>query len=184
MIDTFGTLIPFFSPSSPPLITRQTISVPVVSCTSKQIRPSSIRICPPAVTSCGSPLYVMETRSLSPSTSLVVRTNVWFSFNVTFLWSFSSPVRISGPFVSSRMATGTFSSLRTSFKRSIRIFCSSWSPWEKLKRATSMPFSTSFFIISFEFVFGPIVQTILVFLMLYSPAFLLKYCPASSLCYA
>ena len=48
---TFGTFTPFFSPSSPPLTTVQTMLFPFTSTTSSSISPSSIRILLPAFTS-------------------------------------------------------------------------------------------------------------------------------------
>ena len=56
LIFTFGTLTPFFSPSSPPFITWQTKSVSFTSCTFSSISPSSIRIRLPSATSSFNPL--------------------------------------------------------------------------------------------------------------------------------
>ena len=52
---TLGTLTPFLEPSSPPLITVHSISVPSTLSTLSSIRPSSIRIILPVVTSSGRP---------------------------------------------------------------------------------------------------------------------------------
>ena len=53
---TLGTLTPFLEPSSPPLITVHTISVPsTTSSTLSSIRPSSTRIVLPLATSAGKP---------------------------------------------------------------------------------------------------------------------------------
>ena len=76
--------------------------------------------------------------------------------------------RISGPLVSSSAATGLPSSSRRAFSFSRRPRCSSWEPWEKLKRATFMPLairSRSTPSLSVE---GPRVQMIFVFLMQYT----------------
>ena len=56
LIFTLGTLTPFFSPSSPPLMTSQTMSVSFTWRTSSSISPSSMRIRLPAATSSFSPL--------------------------------------------------------------------------------------------------------------------------------
>ena len=102
-----------------------------------------------------------------PSTSRVVRVKVWPAtrFSTPFLKSFR---RISGPLVSSSAATGLPSSSRRAFSFSRRPRCSSWEPWEKLKRATFMPLeirSRSTPSLSVE---GPRVQIIFVFLMQYT----------------
>ena len=52
---TLGTLTPFLEPRSPPLITVHSISVPSTLSTLSSIRPSSIRIILPVVTSSGRP---------------------------------------------------------------------------------------------------------------------------------
>ena len=122
---TFGTLTPFLSPSSPPFNTLQVISLPLIVFTSSSIRPSSIRILLPGSTSSASPSYVMDTFLASPSISSVVSVNSSPASNFTFFPSFSKPVRISGPFVSSRIAIGFPISSRTDFRRSILPFCSS-----------------------------------------------------------
>ena len=124
-IATFGTLTPFFSPSSPPLTTSQLMLLPFLSFTFSSIRPSSIRIVLPALTSSTRPLYVIDTILLSPTISSVVRVNVSPASSCTFFPSFNTPVRISGPFVSKRIAIGLFSSSRIFFNISIRPFCSS-----------------------------------------------------------
>ena len=122
-IATFGTLTPFFSPSSPPLTTSQLMLLPFLSFTFSSIRP--IRIVLPALTSSTRPLYVIDTILLSPTISSVVRVNVSPASSCTFFPSFNTPVRISGPFVSKRIAIGLFSSSRIFFNISIRPFCSS-----------------------------------------------------------
>ncbi len=160
---TFGTFTPFRSPSSPPFVILHTISLRVFSRTSSPIRPSSINIVLPTCTSSINPAYVMETLVSSPSISSVHNVNISPVSSETFLPSFSTPVRISGPFVSKRMATGIFSSSLSRFIMSMRAFCSSWVPWEKLKRAISMPSLISFLTISGSFVPGPMVHTIFVF---------------------
>ena len=74
LILTLGTLTPFLEPSSPPLITLHTISVPsTTSSTLNSISPSSIRIVLPFEISFGRPSYVMCPILSSPTISLVVR---------------------------------------------------------------------------------------------------------------
>ena len=53
---TFGTLTPFFSPSSPPFVMRQWMSAPSTRSTWRPMRPSSIRMVLPSWTSSLSPL--------------------------------------------------------------------------------------------------------------------------------
>ena len=56
LIFTPGTLTPFLWPSSPPLMTLQTISSPFTATTKSSIRPSSMRIRFPGSTSSDRPL--------------------------------------------------------------------------------------------------------------------------------
>ena len=70
-----GTFIPLCDDTAPPLSTLHTISVSVFSITSISIRPSSISIFVPILTSSGSPAKVMEQCSLSPSHGTVVSVN-------------------------------------------------------------------------------------------------------------
>ena len=166
LIGIFGTLTPFFVPSSPPLIIRQTISVSVVDSTLSSISPSSMRIVLPTLTSAGSPLYVICPILSSPVISLVVSVYVLPSTRVTFLPSARLPVRISGPLVSRSMAIGSPNSSLTLLTKSTLPFCSSWSPCEKLNLAISIPLIASCFNSSLSLVFGPIVQMIFVLFIL------------------
>ena len=79
-------------------------------------------------------------------------------------WFLSIAVRTSGPLVSRSTAQSDFFSLHTLRKRSSTPWCASWSPWEKLKRATFIPASMSSAMVSSSQHLGPMVQTILVFL--------------------
>uniref|UniRef100_A0A0A9GL42 Pco129562 n=1 Tax=Arundo donax TaxID=35708 RepID=A0A0A9GL42_ARUDO len=84
----------------------------------------------------------------------------------------TSPLLTSGPLVSSMMAI-TFPSVFCalySFTKSITTWCDWWSPWDIFSRATFIPASASFQIISRVFVEGPMVQTILVFLLEFAAA--------------
>ena len=94
----------------------------------------------------------------------MVSTKLCPFFSSTFPFS-SIPVRISGPLVSSRSATGRLSSSRTFFTRSAFLFCSSWLPWEKFSLATFMPASISSRITCSLSEAGPNVQIIFVFLI-------------------
>ena len=173
---TFGTFTPFLLETIPPFITVQTISIGIlpsasafvpdtfwIFLTSRPISPSSIRMVSPGFTSSGRSLYVIATRLSSPTISSVVRVNVcpFFSSTLPLANSFR---RISGPFVSSRAATGRFISSRS--LRSIVSLpnCSSCPPCEKLKRATFMPSSIRLRITFSSSVDGPNVHTIFVFL--------------------
>ena len=113
----------------------------------------------------------------------------------TFRWilplhfSLKKPVRISGPLVSSKMATflsaaagreGQVQWMRprgraryrgapgrraaASFTRSIVAPCAAWSPWLKFSRAVFMPASISEVIVGTSQQAGPMVQKIFVFL--------------------
>ena len=114
----------------------------------------------------------------------------------TFRWilplhfSLKKPVRISGPLVSSKMATflsaaagreGQVQWMRprgraryrgapgrraaASFTRSIVAPCAAWSPWLKFSRAVFMPASISEVIVGTSQQAGPMVQKIFVFLL-------------------
>ncbi len=80
----------------------------------------------------------MDILSFVPKTSSVVK--VIFSPVCKVILPFSTkPVLISGPFVSSIIATE-----RPEIREASRIFfilwaCSSWLPWEKLRRAIFIP---------------------------------------------
>ncbi len=105
---------------------------------------------------------MIEAVSWFPRISRVVRVNS-APASKTMLPVSKSPRRISGPRVSKRAATGRRSSSRRRFTRSSFFLCSSWVPWEKLKRQTFIPasiISRSIPSLSEE---GPRVQMILVF---------------------
>src|SRR5690625_3336655 len=74
----------------------------------------------------------------------------------------NEPVLISGPFVSSKIATDLLTSLAACLIFLILAPCSAKSPLEKLRRATSIPDSIKSFKISTDSEAGPIVQTIFV----------------------
>ena len=76
----------------------------------------------------------------------------------------------SGPFVSSMTAAETPILSRTARKVSTVFLCSSWVPWEKLRRATFMPARSIFSIISSLLLAGPSVHTIFVLLILFYPS--------------
>ena len=103
---------------------------------------------------------------LSPTRSLVVSVKKSPALSSAFPPS-KSRVRISGPFVSSKIAIGSPSSARSFLTMSIRFFCSSCVPCEKFSLATFIPASISFRSTSSLSVAGPSVQTIFVFLITY-----------------
>ena len=129
----FGTFTPLWLDTIPPLTTAQTISSSLISSTIISIRPSSIKMDIPVLT------------SLPPSKSRSL---------------------ISGPFVSNKVATGRFNSPLTLITLANFFLCSSCVPWEKLKRATSIPANINSFSFSSLSLAGPIVQIIFVFLIL------------------
>jgi hypothetical protein len=69
-------LIPLLLLIGPPTTTSVITSVSVTSIARKLIRPSSIKIASPGLTSPGSPLYVVEQRSTVPWMSSVVIANL------------------------------------------------------------------------------------------------------------
>ena len=105
--------------------------------------------------------------SLVPTTSSIVIINLLPASKKTS-GSANSPVLISGPLVSSNIATGLLSSSLTFFTTSILPLCSSWEPCEKLNLQTLRPFCINFFNTSSLWEAGPKVQTIFVFLALLS----------------
>ncbi len=106
-----GTLMLLCDETSPPFITVQWISVSVVESTLSSINPSSISILVPGITSFGSRLKETEHMELVPGTVRLVTVYLLPFFRVTG-WS-NSPVRISGPFVSSIRAIGRLSLARS-----------------------------------------------------------------------
>jgi len=158
---TPGTLRPLLLLMGPLFSTRQWISVPWMSSTVSAIRPSSMRIVEPTSTSSGSPLCETGMRSLVPKTSSVVKMTVCPRSSSTGSVA-NLPSRISGPFVSNRMATVLPSSPAACRMLRMLLPWVSKSPWEKLRRATFMPASINFLSISGESLAGPMVQTIFV----------------------
>ena len=120
---TPGTLTPLLLESVPPEITLQNISVAVIFSALSSITPSFMSILVPTETSAGSPLNVMEALSAVHGTSSVVRIKESPSYTSTGLLSTNFPRRISGPLVSSIVATGIPNSLRR------RVTCSKRFLW-------------------------------------------------------
>ena len=85
-----------------------------------------------------------------------------------YVSSLSTPVLISGPFVSRSVAIGLLISSLTLLTNAKRPACSSWSPCEKLNLAISIPLSASCLISSLSLVLGPIVHITLVFFIITS----------------
>ena len=115
----------------------------------------------------------MEALSEVPIISSVVNMNFCPSLSSAFPPEKSRSL-ISGPFVSSNVATGSFSSPLIFTTLANFFLCSSWLPWEKLKRATFIPASISSLSLSSLSLAGPIVQIIFVRLILFlSPLLML-----------
>ena len=70
------------------------------------------------------------------------------------------PVRIFGPWRSCKIEMARPRSFESRRKVSITRWCTSWVPWEKLRRAQSIPTSSSSFSRSGESQEGPMVQII------------------------
>ncbi|OQA06264.1 MAG: hypothetical protein BWY65_02230 [Firmicutes bacterium ADurb.Bin373] len=161
LIATPGTLTPFWLVNSPPFMTVHCISVSDVDKTFMAIKPSATSIVSPLRTSPGRPGWVTGMSFLSPLTGSVVSVIRAPSAR----WTGSSlkyPRRISGPLVSSIMATYLPHSSAACRIASIFRLCSSCVPCEKFRRATFIPASINFFKIFTLSLAGPIVQTILV----------------------
>ncbi|SIN59029.1 Uncharacterised protein [Mycobacteroides abscessus subsp. abscessus] len=166
---TPGKFTPFLFFNSPVLSTSHNTSPFALSIdlTCNSIKPSSNKIYEPSSTSLIKFSYVTENFSGVPSTSVMLTvTSEPFSSSISP--SFMLCVRISGPFVSSKIATVLPNLLETLRIVSILALCSAWSPCEKFKRATFIPALISFSSISSDSDAGPIVQTILVFLIIIS----------------
>ena len=87
-------------------------------------------------------LNVVPTRDAVPGTSRGVMVSRCPALSSTGLWSFSFAVRILGPCRSPRMQSGLRSSRLTLRIIWISASFSSWVPWEKFRRTTSMPART------------------------------------------
>ena len=119
---TLGTFTPLWFDTGPPFSTRHTISLSVTFSIFIFIRPSSMSMVSPGLTSFTRFLYVMDTFAWSPTTSSVVSVNVCPSTSST-LPSLKSPTLISGPLVSSSVATGSPSSSRSFSTLSLFFLC-------------------------------------------------------------
>ena len=102
---TLGILIPFLVPISPPLITVQLMSSPSTLSTLSLTFPSFIKTVLPSLSWLGKSLYDIDAIFSLPKTSLAVNVNFSPSCKVTEPFS-NLPRRISGPLVSSKIATG------------------------------------------------------------------------------
>ena len=158
---TFGIFTPLPFLIMPPATTVHTMLSSSQPVTASSIAPSLRRILHPAVICLGRSLYDMVARSEFPMISEVTRVNCEPVASSAEPPS-NLPRRISGPLVSSMIAQGIPRRSRASLMRSMTFLCSSWVPWEKFRRATFIPVSIIFSIISGEFDAGPRVQTILV----------------------
>ena len=158
---TPGTATRLRLPISPLFWTVVTILLPSIESIVRVTRPSANKILSPTDTSPTRPLWFTELSSFVPSTSSVVNVNCWPASRNT-LPSLNRPSRTSGPFVSSNNAIGLLTIIAASRTICIRSACSSWDPWEKLKRATFMPARIISSKIPNLSVPGPTVHTIFV----------------------
>jgi len=159
----------FLLPITAVLFARHLIP-PAVSITSSSRSPSATRIRCPFCSFASASFHDNEIRAGDPfpaatvKPSSVVMTTSSPLFMVT-LPSFSTmPVRISGPLVSNIIATGIPNSLEIRLTRSTVARCSSFVPWEKLRRATFIPASTRSRTTESSNDAGPKEHTIFVFL--------------------
>ena len=154
-----GTLTPLCESTFPPTATLQCARPAFTSSTCRCTSPSSMRTsCPGTRTSAstggltgrspGSPVPSPERTTSSPLASTTVPGR--------------SPMRSFGPWRSAISASGRPARAWASRMRRARSAWSSCEPCEKLRRAASIPESTSLSSISRDEVAGPIVQTILV----------------------
>jgi hypothetical protein len=124
------------------------------------IRPSSISTRSPAFTSWAKPGYEMLARAAVPCTVSVVRTNGSPRRSTALPPPAKVPSRIFGPCRSWRIAIGLPILASTDRTRSIACRCSAWVPWEKLRRATSIPARAICSMMPSARDEGPMVQTI------------------------
>src|SRR5690242_7329711 len=103
----------------------------------------------------------METPSLFPGISCVVIVNRLSVRSDTGRAPSSAPVRIFGPCKSARIPTGFRWRPEVARINVMVRACSSWVPWEKFRRATSMPARIKWSMTVGEWLAGPRVQTIL-----------------------
>ena len=155
-----GRLMPCCSPSTPPFRTSHSTSWPRTERTLSSMRPSDKSTRAPGTTSRARPGKSVEISSAVPATLRGVIVSNAPDFSSTCFPSFRRPVRIFGPCKSWRIqiVRPRSSAARRSLR--IRAACSAWVPWEKFRRATSMPRRIRSRIISSESLAGPIVQTI------------------------
>ena len=154
----------FLSRSSPPQTTLVFTRGGSTLTTRKLISPLLSSIISPQESSSAMPAYETETIFSLPTSSSVV--NVKSSPSARFINPFSNVfMRYSGPFVSSIIAMGSPSFSRTFFIRFIFSRCSACVPCEKLSLATFIPARHICDRVSSFALAGPIVHTILVFLI-------------------
>src|SRR5208282_2241132 len=157
---TPGRLMPWCSPSAPPLTTWQMTSCLRIRSTRNSMSPSESRMRSPDFTSRGKGRKIVLTRVESPRIFAVVMTNCCPARSVTVPPPASTPVRILGPWRSAKIAIGFSNAAAASRNIAKLCACSACVPCEKFSRATSMPASKSLWIMRGERVAGPMVQTI------------------------
>src|SRR5215510_6925197 len=154
-----GRATALWSETTPPAVTRQRASRAWTCSTASWIVPSSIQIWSPGRSAAKSSGWSRDAPAEVPWTGSAV------SMKGSPVMSMARPPtklpsRTLGPCRSWTMVTGWPHSLSPSRMARITAACCSWVPWEKLRRATSMPASTSLRRVAASRLDGPMVATI------------------------
>src|SRR6266436_10343310 len=173
-----GNDTPLWSETTPPETIRHRTSPPSTASTASWIIPSSIHTGSPGRSAARNSGWLSELREAVPLTSRDVKPNG--SPVTSVAWPPTKvPRRTLGPWRSCRIVTGRPHCASPARMARITSACSAWVPWEKFRRATSMPAVTSRSRASGELLAGPMVQTILVRLKSLSAAGAQKWPPHS-----
>ncbi len=140
---TPGALMPLCSPNEPPVTTTVVSSAGDVPTTRSSILPSSSRSRSPSRAERTSSAYCVETRPGPPTASPASIRSSSPSCSSNGCPPGSGPVRIFGPLRSCMMAMCR--PVRRDASRIARydVACDSWVPWEKFRRNTSTPATSS-----------------------------------------
>ena len=163
-VGTPGTLTFLWLPSSPPERTTQRARPPSTAVTSRSMRPSAISRCRPGRSMPASPDQLTVTSSAVQGTASPVTVTVRPVSSITEPPPATGPVRISGPLMSTRRATGIPVARLASRSRPASASWYSSLPWAMLNRATFMPAASRALSTGTSEAVGPRVQTIFVFL--------------------
>ena len=152
-----GTKTPLRSPRRPPRTTAQVARPSAFSLTASSMRPSSSRTRSPLRTVSTNSWWLTSMsdgsiRGPAVSTTRRPRTRRWNDAS-------SSPVRIFGPCRSPTSAIGRPTAAAAARTSAAARRWVSWSPWEKLSLATSMPARIRFRSTLGDELEGPMVQT-------------------------